>query len=265
MKWLSGIRIALAAAGAAVVASSAWAIPFHYLVGAGVGDPTAPITASGNTPVGLADLSAADLAAVQVLWITNGGNGAPPAAVTNNLAAIAEFVRAGGVLSYHDRYVGGGQFDMAAILPGASGVMFIRDFSNDRDIDILNNTTIVTNGLNNTSLDGGTSSSHGYAEAGTLPAGAVAILNRGGALDEIVDFYYPFGAGWVYYSTIPLDYYLSGNGPNPPRDNFAGIYAVNEAAFQASLARRVPVPEPGTVALLGLALAAAGFLRRRTG
>jgi hypothetical protein len=262
LKWLKGVRVGLAAVAAVVFASGAWAIPFHYLVGAGDADPTAPITASGNTPVGLNDLTAADLAGVQVLWITNGSNSGPPNAVTSNLAAIAEFVRSGGVLSYHDRYVGGGGFDMASVLPGAGGVEFIRnEWTNTSDIDILNNTTIVTNGLNNTSLDNGNLSSHGYARSATLPAGAVAILNRGGALDEIVDFYYPFGAGWVYYSTIPLDFYLAGYGNNPPGDAMRDIYAVNEARFQASLANGVP--EPGTMALLGLALAGMGFLRRR--
>jgi hypothetical protein len=259
----------LAALALVGVTTGAHAIPFHYLAGAGAADPTAPITAAGHTPVALGNLTAADLAGVQVLWITNGSNSAPPSAVTNNLGAIGNWVQAGGVLSYHDRYVGGGTFDMADVLPGAAGVSFVRNFDNSADIDILLAGHPVVDGpagtLDNTSLDGGNSSSHGYADAATLPAGAVAILNRGGAANEIVDFYYSFGLGWVYYSTIPLDFYLAGSGNNPPRDTITNIYAVNEAAFQASLAgAQVPVPEPATAALLGLGLLLAGSqLRRR--
>jgi large repetitive protein len=259
----------LAALALVGVTTGAHAIPFHYLAGAGSADPTAPITAAGHTPMALTDLTAADLAGVEVLWVTNASNSAPPSAVTNNLGAIGDWVRTGGVLSYHDRYVGGGAFDMANVLPGAAGVTFVRNFDNDDDIDILSAGHPVVDGpagtLDDTSLDGGSSSSHGYADATTLPAGAVAILNRGGAPGEIVDFYYSFGLGWVYYSTIPLDFYLAGAGTDPPRGNFTNIYAVNEAAFQASLAgAQVPVPEPATAALLGLGLLLAGSqLRRR--
>jgi hypothetical protein len=38
---------------------------------------------------------------------------------------------------------------------------------------------------------------------------------------------YPYGEGRVIYSTIPLDYYLGGSGPNPPRDNFNTVYLPN--------------------------------------
>ena len=191
-----------------------WATAIHYLAGAGNIDPTVPITAAGFTPVALFDLTAGDLSGAHVLWVTNGNNGAPPTAVTNNVSSLSDWVFGGGVLSYHDRYVNDGVFNMANILPGATGVSFVRSFTNDADIDILNGSTIVTDLLDDSSLDGGNSSSHGYVDAGTLPAGAVAILNRGGAKAEIVDFYYAFGAGRVYYSTIPLDFYLVGAGFN---------------------------------------------------
>ena len=245
------------------VSQQAWAGSFAYLAGAGDADPSAQISAAGFTPVALGNLTAGDLAGVSVLWVTNGSNDAPPTAVTDNIAALNDWVVGGGVLSYHDRYVSDGNFDMASVLPGATGVHFVRDFNNDRDIDILNGSTIVTAGLDNTSLDDGNSSSHGYVEAATMPGGAVGILNRGGALNEIVDFYYQHGNGWVYYSTIPLDYYIGGSGPNPPRDNFVNIYAVNEAKFQASLSGLHQVPEPGTLGLLAAGLIGLATMRRR--
>lgn len=258
---MRSVRFALFGLALLGLASTASAASIHYLIGAGSADPTAPITAAGHTPVGLTDLTAADLLGISVLWITNRSNSTPPIDVTNNVGALADWVFSGGVLSYHDRYVDG-SLDMADLLPGAAGVAFNRDLTNSEDIDVTAPAHPVVAGLNDTSLDGGNRSSHGFVALPSLPAGGVAVLNRGGAPDEIVDFYYPYGDGWVYYSTIPLDFYLAGAGNNPPRGDIVNIYAVNEAEFQAELAG-LSVPEPGVLALLGMAAISALRRRRR--
>lgn len=216
------------------------------------------IGAAGMTALSLGGLTAADLTGIDVLWILNQNNGTPGTIVTDNVADLSAFVSGGHVLSFHDRNVNQG-LSAATYLPGGAGISFTSLLGSD--IDIETGGTTVTNGpfgtITNTSLDGGNYSDHGYATIASLPAGAVAILNNGTA-GQIVDFYYLFGAGAVYYSSIPFDFYLTG-GNDPPRTAILNIYGLNELTLQASLG----VPEPTTVVLVSGGLLGIGFLRRR--
>lgn len=204
--------------------AGAQTIAYYNLSSPANADAEAPILAAGHTPVQLAGLSAEDLAGNEVVWILNPNNGGYAAELTNNLDALSEYVQGGGVLMFHDRYV----TDAAAVIPGASEVAFLRDFTDGASIELGPGATgSLLSGpggiIDADSLDGGSSSSHGYALASSLPAGSVIVLTRTDAT-EVVDFYYSLGGGNVYYSTIPLDYYLSGS------DNFT-TYAANLAAF----------------------------------
>jgi PEP-CTERM motif len=217
--------------------------------------------AQGNTSSVLANLSAASLNGLDVLWVLNGNNGASPAQVLANATAISSFVNAGGVLLYHDRYVAGNGSTAAAALPGGSAINFVRATLSTINVQTAVNPVISGPGgtITDTTLDGGNSSTHGFATLASLPTGATAILNNGTS-GNVVDFFYKQGAGSVYYSSIPLDFYLSGGGSNGA--SFRNIYTPNVIAQAATLA--APVPEPATWALmLGGFGIMGGALRRR--
>jgi len=133
---------------------------------------------------------------------------------------------------FHDRCVSLAD----TILPGSPGTT-VRAFSDGSNIDIVDNTTLVTNGpggiITNSSLDGGNYSSHGWTDATTIPPGSDGILSQTDP-QHLVTYSYPYQQGSVIYSTIPLDFYLAGDGVSTLDANMA-IYAANVIAYAATL------------------------------
>jgi hypothetical protein len=257
-------RMLGAMAGMLVIGMSANAQTVCYFTdfNAGTTGPAAPIAANGYTAVQIADIATFNFAGCDIVMIDESSNSGYSAGLLSRVGDLTSYVNAGGSLVFHDRTVTGAN----TVLPGAAGTVFVRDFSDDKNIDIVTGGTLVTNGpfgvITNASLDNGTSSSHGYAAAATLPAGAINLLSRTNPAESIA-FVYQLGLGFVYYSTIPLDYYLDGNGPNPPAGNFTGIYAPNMLAYEHSL-QAGAVPEPGAMAMFaGIGLSGLLALRRR--
>lgn len=242
------VPVVIAAASAAALADTVgWIV-----IGGGAANPTAVITGQGHTAVALSDLTAGSIAGLDVVWVFNSSPFSYSATLTTQLTALTNYVNAGGFLLFHDRLVTGA----GAVIPGMSGVTTTQSLSNA--IDVLNSGTVVTNGpggtITNTTLDNRNFSNHGFATSATLPVGATAILGTSTA-GQVVDFTYGLGSGAVYYSTIPLDFFVGGASV------MRTIYAPNVLTFATNF---VAAPEPSSLALFGLGgLGLVGIARRR--
>lgn len=238
--------------GAAPAALHAAAVPgakqvgfYDMSAGVGLSYEVAPIVAAGGTPINIDDPSAAALANLNVLWVDNPDNGGFGFEYLARRPEIAAAVQNGMVLVIHDRAVDGA----AGILPAGEGFSILRDFTEAADINIRDASTVVTTGLDNSSLDNGNFSSHGFAVDSTLPVKAKLILTTTTA-NRIVTFCYSHGKGSVIYSTIPLDFYLQGGGGSPLRENLSNIYAPNVVKFAmagACTRRSGPLPTPNAI------------------
>jgi hypothetical protein len=117
---------------------------------------------------------------------------------------IAAWVSAGGVLVVHDR-------DVAASSSWVPGVAAVAVFGSD--LNRAEGASRIVDGsfgaVTDTSLDGGNFSSHGYV----FPVPPVATIGLVDASGRAVTVEYPYGAGRVCYSTIPLDFYIVGAFP----------------------------------------------------
>jgi hypothetical protein len=252
-------RAVAAVCGVLLAASSGHAANVGYYemcFGSGQPSQIAPIVTAGHTPVLMNNLTAIDLLGIDVLFVTNCDNFGYGAEYLSNLASIQAAVAAGMALVIHDRFVDGAE----SILPGGAGFTIVRDFGDPANIDVLDPTTLVTNGpggmVTNLTLDGGNSSSHGFAAAATLPGSARLILSRSNPA-ELVTFSYQFGAGAVLYSTIPLDFYLDNASPG-----FATVYAPNVVAYAATQIQTTQCPagacDDGVACTFDICLSSAG-------
>jgi hypothetical protein len=153
----------------------------------------------------------------------------------SRLPDIQAWVNAGGRLLVHDR--GAGLTTPNPFLVGTPGLGTVSAYTADLNM-IDPATTLVSAGpfgiLTNTSLDGGINSAHGYVPVASLPPQARAILSFAGNSNQIAGFSYSLGAGFVYYSTIPLDYYLAG-AANVITTNLQTIYTPNALIYLHSL------------------------------
>ena len=221
------LSLGLALIACTSAASAATVGYYEICAEQGLPEQAAAITTAGHTPVNVAIPDAASLAGLDMLFVTNCNNGGSGAEYDANFTAISNAVAGGMTLMVHDRWVTGG----GSLVPGSAGITFARDFNDDSAIDIPAGSPILSGPggiLDNTSLDGGGSSSHGFVAAASLPAGGQVIAHRTNPT-EAVTVAYGHGAGVVVYSTIPLDYYLDGATPAA----FASIYAPNVIAAYA--------------------------------
>ena len=146
-----------------------------------------------------------NLAQYKILFINNYDNcGSGP--MGSATGALANFVSAGGVLVIHDRW-GNPQ----SWVPGASAMQgsgHKTGINIDRGPDAAQFTDGNFGVITNTDLDNGNSSTHGYICSGYPVDTKIALTNGSCA----VALAYRYGKGWVYYSTIPLDFYQAGYG-----------------------------------------------------
>ncbi len=253
--------LTLAGLGALALSAPVRAQKVGYFTDFTPGDagPVGAITANGLTPVAINDITTFDFASAQIVLIDTVPGGLS-LELQNRESDLAAFVQNGGSLIINDASA-----TDSGLLPGGAGVSLVPLGAFDPNASIVNVETasLLTDGpfghLTGADLSGGNSSVNGYADAATLPVGAVSLLSDGAGAAQSVAFSYGYGAGSVLYTTVPLDFYFSDPFANdPPKTNFVTIFAPNELALAA-------VPEPGTVALLAcLSMSGLTLARRRS-
>ncbi|MDD3462782.1 MAG: retention module-containing protein, partial [Sulfurospirillaceae bacterium] len=189
--------------------------------GQGAYSQVAGIERAGLEDVQLFTLSADELSGINTLYVQN-----PYGSTSEYLSqinTISQAVQNGMTLIIHDRALS----QTNALLPG-DHVFDVHYLSgNGYNIEIIDDglETGLGGNINDSSLDGGNYSNHGYISLSSLPEGATVLMTDGDP-SHIVTFSYSYGEGTVVYSTIPLDHYLNGNGNGTINANMQ-IYAAN--------------------------------------
>lgn len=223
------------------------------------------ITNQGHTVQALSDLSGTSLTGIDVLWVINAGSNQPTQLTTTYKSAVSSFVTNGGVFLYHDEAVNNAQNALPGVWSSTSTFQYEAS-ANTNNINVGDPTASLVNGpggsILDSTLDNGSPSNVGYATGALLPNGSTTLLTRSSSFNEAVDFQYAYGNGFVYYSTIPLDYHLAGT-----TTSFSTIYAPNVVNHVAGVTTTggSSVPEPASLVLFAAGLSIAGLKRFRKG
>jgi hypothetical protein len=239
----------------AIIGPTAQAAPVlgEYSVSYCCGSPNGPqIGAAANGLTYIGTVNPADLTGIDIVVA-----GAYSSQFTSWIAN-------GGAFIYHDWSP-----SHASLLPGMANVTG-SNFSGS-NIDVISAISPITAGpfgtLTNTNMDGGNSSNHGYVDLASLTStdplvsDITAILSNGNN-SKVTEFSYRYGLGLVIYAAMPTDAY-SGSSPfATPGTAGLSMLAKNEIAYAASVASN-GVPEPGSLALFGIAALGFASFRRR--
>ena len=208
--------------------------------------PAGVISRAGLIPIHLPDIANFDLNAIRILFV-NEFQLPPTPALQQRLPAIESWVRGGGVLVLHNGYFGNvpyfGSLLMDAV-PAPTGFFTFVRATPPAD-------TLVTTGpfgtLATFDVQGQMSLALQYAsaaiETASLPAGAKIILDLPviAGYGPVAAFSHPLGQGHVYYSSVPLDYYLE----LPDARAVTNIYAPNVVAYAQALLSMTATNVPG--------------------
>ncbi|KPA10063.1 conserved hypothetical protein, secreted [Candidatus Magnetomorum sp. HK-1] len=210
-----------------MVSGYVWACTVGYYTDGRTYDttPATVITQAGYTPVYISDISSFDFNTIDVLMINVYLNNEPSQALIDRQAVLEIWVRAGGKMIIHDRSAGNAG---SALLIGSPGSTLTRNTNTFVSLSLFgtgNNDLI--RGDHGTITEGMLENSNGFVVSSSLPPQAVTYLISTENSSNVAAFMYQVGMGYIYYSGIPLDYYLMLTDTSQPGLDYRTIYTPN--------------------------------------
>jgi hypothetical protein len=159
---------------------------------AGLTNPAPAIVRAGFTPLLISDISAVNLASLDILYV-EGAASTPSPALQGRLPAIQDWVASGKKFIAHDAVAEGFGLRSSPLLLGLTGVLVTNTPQHDLSV-VPPGSSLVTAGphgtLTESSLDNGAPSAVGYVVNSTLPDAALRILATANSTNQITALSY---------------------------------------------------------------------------